>query len=247
MRKKFLILLSLIAFQVEGYMSVPSGPSSSVPSTTTTTPTKKPPKKYTKPLMRHPRRARQFVSGEQQPRGPLFYHPGMIWVQNGQWVGADNFTNISKTMALQVNLIKPGEMPSPVNEETIRSKIAAVFGQSGINLMQGAGDQGMPPLPLFEMQVMIFPVKDGYAAACFSHLFEEAPPRRLRLVEGEIFQAITWQQANLVVSPLEGFEKLLLETVDTIARSFVKRLATYQAPPAKTSPGEVLLDEPLPN
>lgn len=245
--KKILLVLTLIALQLDGYMAMPSGTSSSAPSTTT--PTKPAPKpRYTKPqMLPRPQHKDALVQrpGLQIPMGRLFYHPGMVWLQNGHWLGADNFTNISKNMALQVDLVKAAEITSPVTEEAIRNKIATVFAQSGIAIIQGAGEGSIPPLPLFEMQVMVFPVKDGFAGACFSHLFEDAPPKRLKLGEGEVFQSITWQQANLVVSPSDGFEKLLLETVEAIANNFVKRLATYQAP-AK-SQAEVPAYEPFPS
>lgn len=164
--------------------------------------------------------------------GELFFHPGMLFVKDGKWVESDNFTSLPKSIAIQVNIVKPEDLTVPVEAAKLEAAINTVFSNAGMTRMQ-SGEQGGPPLPFFSLVIMIYRYKEGFAAANVARLFEQVNLSRLTLDPNQIFQAITWEQTGLVVANPNEFENLLTTTVQGIADNFVKRVATYQAPPTQ--------------
>jgi hypothetical protein len=158
-----------------------------------------------------------------KPTGDLFAYPGVVTLKDDHWVGSDNFLNISHSMAIQVNLVKPETLELTISKEELRNKVETLFGAQNLSVLE-MGREGKPPLPMFNMLVMIFPIEGGYCAACVGRLFEDVNLSRVRLKPGEIFQAITWTQANLVVAPKEQFEKLLIGTVESLTTNFIRRV-----------------------
>ena len=84
-------------------------------------------------------------------------------------------------------------------------------------------------MPFFNLVVLILPTANGLAAACQGRLFEKVILERVRFRE-EVFQAITWEQTNLVFGPMDEFESMLTTTIEGIARNFVNRLNAQTAP-----------------
>jgi hypothetical protein len=167
----------------------------------------------------------------------------MVMIKDNQWTGFDNFLNISRSFAVQVNLIKGEKVELDITTEELRQKITSVFQSDGLQINEN-GQEGKPPLPYYNMLVMIFPVRDGYTAACVARLFEEVSLERLRLQYGETYQAITWTQANLIVASTEEFKKLLISTVEGMASTFTKRVTSQHLPekppePERLSPEEL--------
>jgi hypothetical protein len=158
--------------------------------------------------------------------GDLFFYPGVVIGKEGRWVGADNFLNIAKAIAIQVNFIKAEGVDISFTQEKFHSIIAAQFEKGGLTTNPESTDI-KPPLPFFSLIIMIFPTTDGLAAACQGRLFEQVQVARVQLKD-ETFQAITWEQTNLVFGPTDEFEKMLTKTVDTLANNFVTRVTAHQ-------------------
>lgn len=156
----------------------------------------------------------QITSGEQ------FFYPGVI--SKGGGGGQDNFLNLSKSIAVQVNFIKAEGLESPSAPEKFQELIASIFQKGGIS----PASQGSA-LPFFNMIVMVLPTADGLVAVCQGRLFEQVDVARVQL-RNEVFQAITWEQTNIIFGPRENFEKMIADAIEAIANTFVSRVTSQQ-------------------
>lgn len=159
------------------------------------------------------------------PAGDYFNHPGLVGSKNGQWIGEDNFTNISHAIALQVNIVKPETLVLPFKKDDLQSKIADIFTKSGITI-NTAASESEPPLPFFNMMVLAYPINDGVVIAVQGRLFESVELKRVILDKNTLFQAVTWEQTNLIVAPEEDIQKLSMNAIEQIASSFSGRIAS---------------------
>lgn len=156
----------------------------------------------------------------------LFFYPGVVVGREGRWVGGDNFLNISKKIPIQVNFIKAEGVDFSVSQEKIQALVASLFEKGGITPAGDSSDT-KPPLPFFSLVILIFPNGDGLAAACQGRLFEQVQVARVQLKD-EVFQAITWEQTNLVFGAQDQFEKQLEDTVKELVNTFISRVNAQQ-------------------
>lgn len=200
-------------------------PSSAAPAPAqTTTP---PPVSYPKIIIPPSDRSMpQMGLGQAGPSasGELFFYPGVVSARDGRWTGGDNFLNLSKSIAVQVNFIKAEGVDIPFAQDKFQGLISSIFDKNGLNPSANTS----PPLPFFNLIVMIFPTADGLAAACQGRLFEQVQVSRVQLKD-EVFQAITWEQTHLVFGAADDFEKMLTNTIESLTNTFVTRVSAHQA------------------
>lgn len=166
------------------------------------------------------------------PSGDYFNHPGVVTSKGTQWIGGDNFTNISHSVALQVNIVKPENLEIPFKREDLQSKISEIFSKSGITLTTSA-TEFEPPLPFFNMMILAYPIIDGMVIAIQGRLFESVEIKRVILEKNTLLQAITWEQTNLVVAPDDEIDKYVKDAVVGIANSFAERVSSTPPPERK--------------
>src|SRR5207244_233697 len=118
------------------------------------------------------------------------------------------FVNLTKNIAVEVTLIKANDLKVTFSESTLRTSVENVLSKGGLSLGGGNSTSGKPPLPMFNLLVLLYPIQEGYVADCQIRLFEEVTLARVQLNRDTAFQAITWEQQNLVVGPKDEFEKL---------------------------------------
>lgn len=228
--KKLCLALLLVTFNAYGAMTMPSTQSHKAPPPLKSPahPAEPQPAKAPPPpkLIIPPDMSKRLI-----PSGDYFNHPGVIGSRGGQWVGGDNFTNISHSIALQVNIVKPETLETSFKKEDLQTKIADIFTKSGITINTAASEY-QPPLPFFNLMILAYPIQDGMVIALQGRLFESVDLKRVILDKNILFQAITWEQTNLVVAPEEEVEKYLQDAVDQIANSFAGRIASA---PTKTT------------
>lgn len=223
--------LALLCVALPGFAALVNMPASPTPTTPTTPPNK--PKEIHAPIQSPiPSRPRLIIppSGRTSKpditqTGDWFHFPGAVAARDGRWAGADNLLNISKSIPIQVNFIEAEHVEVAFTAEKLQTAIAEIFEKGGISPVSNAS----PPLPFFNLVVLIFPTANGLAAACQGRLFEKVNLERVHFRE-EIFQAITWEQTNLVFGPTADFERMLTATVQAIANNFVNRLNAQAAP-----------------
>lgn len=216
-----LLVVSQVAFaappQTQGYHSPPP--------LTSTAPPAEPAKK------KEPPRPKLIIPTETAkviPSGEYFNHPGVVTSKGSQWIGGDNFTNISHSIALQVNIVKPETLEIPFKKEDLQSKISEIFSKEGITLTTTA-TEFEPPLPFFNLLLLAYPITDGIVIAIQGRLFESVELKRIILEKNTLFQAITWEQTNLVVAPHDDIDKYVKDAITSIANSFAGRVSSTPA------------------
>jgi hypothetical protein len=239
--KRFGLSLALSSFfVVEGAgSSTPySAPLTSTPSTSTTTiPT--PPKKSPPPP---PHRGKLIIPDKKKevitPQGApsvLFSFPGVVQYKDAEWIGADNFVNMSKAISMKVDIVKPPALKLTATPEGLQKKAGALLSKAGFTKKE-EDLSGKPPLPFLHFTILVYPVEGGYAGVVNASLLEDVKLDRVQLDKDYTFQAITWEQSKLMVSPFDSFEADLVDALESITSDFIKRVAAYQHPRQEEKP-----------
>lgn len=162
-----------------------------------------------------------------------YIHPGVMVSKDSVWKGYDNLLHLGNDISLSVSIITPEGMEFPVDEKTIFNNLANNLAASGINVVRAKGLE-KPSLPMFSLLILVYPLADGYSAFIEGRLMEAVDLKRLALSKDAIYQAITWEQKNLIVSNARQFDDMLLQTVDQIGKSFTERYAFFAAHEGET-------------
>ena len=113
------------------------------------------------------------------------------------------------------------------SSDQIKKEVESIL--SGVNINPNilvASDA--PPLPLFEIEIFIYPIDKGFAASCQGRLFESVKLDRFNMDPNMAFQAITWEKQNLVISPKSLFQEQLTNIAKEITSSFAERYRIYE-------------------
>lgn len=157
---------------------------------------------------------------------PTFTQPGILSYQGGQWVGGDHLFNLSSNIPVVVDLVKSDKLQLDLTQEMLQKRLEAAFIKQGISVNVEA--TGRPPLPFFNLFVMVVPLGDGVTAYCSGRLFELVDNSRANLARGVFWQAITWEDQQLIVASPEQIISEITSTVDAIGASFLDSYNTFQ-------------------
>lgn len=156
--------------------------------------------------------------------GKEYLYPGLILREDSGWEGSDNVFNLSRNIAVGVDIDLPpleaGDAPFPIKVEAIRERVKKIFTNAGITPYP-KGEGSGPPLPLFRVLIIAQPIAKGYVFYCSGNLLEEIDIKRVIMKEG-VWQAITWERQHLVVSAAEEITYQVERCVDDLAYNFVK-------------------------
>ena len=155
-----------------------------------------------------------------------YFHPGiLVWRDNG-WVGGDHMLNLTNNIGVYVTVIKAEKETFQVDEAALRQMIESLFKEANISpKIYGPVDQ--PPLPFFQVEIMIYPVEQGYVASCTGRLFEAVSLARFLPDPKMTFQAITWEKDNLIVAPTDKINTLIHQTIADIVKVFTERYTYF--------------------
>lgn len=153
----------------------------------------------------------------------LFSFPGIVGVKDGKWLGSDNLFNVPNSVQLYVELIKPENQMIPLHKEALRSAVQEILSKGGIGDHALVQQEGIPPLPMLHILVMITSFDKACAACCACRLFESVELKRVILAEGITFQAITWEKQEIVVASQSEIEREVNSTVKQLVQSYVDR------------------------
>jgi len=189
------------------------------------------PMKPREPLNAPPKSSSSSVAPMTMPSAPSigaanYFYPGLIVRRGGGWQGGDNLLNLSPNIGIYFNISKPENDMFEINEEKLKLECRDLFEKAGINPRIMIDKEGQPPLPFFQVQILIYPIKDGYVAACEGRLFESVVLKRIEMDTNMAFQGVTWQKSTLIVGPTGKFPDQLHSTVEDIVKSFAD---VYQA------------------
>lgn len=153
----------------------------------------------------------------------IFTEPGIATMQGGRWVGSEHLYNLSPNIGIQIEVIasSKGNVPQ-YSEETTKQKVTQILTQGGIRprLLPSAGPS---PLPFLNLLVMLQPIERGYVAYCAIRLFEEIKVGRIHLKPRIIWQGITWEKQELILSPQDKLQEQIDTAFQTLAQEFVDR------------------------
>lgn len=197
--------------------------------------TDRPTQRYTPPPRKEPPRGRLISphsdkrsEAPQEPAGDFYIYPGVVGIKEGRWSGGDNFLNLSKSIALQVNILKPNEEAVSLGTEQLKQKVQQILESNNFSI-RNSGIDGKPPEPFFNLLVLIYPQKRGFAAAIVGRLFEEIKPERFNLSRETAFQAVTWEQINLIVGSIDELPRLIENSVESLVNNFARKVNSFQA------------------
>lgn len=156
-----------------------------------------------------------------------YLHPGILVFLNGRWEGSDHLLNLTNNIGVYVTILKPENEVLDVSQEQLQKEIQAIFEQANIKPVILTA-QGRPPLPVFEIEIFLYPIDRGYAACCDGRLFESVTVDRFKMDPNMAFQAITWEKQTLIVGPKPTFGDQLKQTIQSIASTFVERYQAYE-------------------
>ena len=161
------------------------------------------------------------------PQQSHYLHPGILLYTNGIWEGNDHLLNIGDNIGVYVTVNKlQNEALNNFSDSQIRQAVDKLFRDAGINPSSMVA-AGQPPLPAFEIEILIYPIAKGYVAALEGRLFESVTIPRFIMGNGMAFQAITWDKKSLIVGPIETLNDQLLLAVSEITHTFIERYKAY--------------------
>lgn len=153
--------------------------------------------------------------------------PGITAQKDGKWVGSDHLLNLSDSILVDVELNKPDSIKIDISAEKIKETVSKLFKDAGID-PAGKSDPGKPPLPFFQIVVIIYNIPEGYAFSVDGRLFEEVHISRAKLTDGVFMQAITWNTDSIHVASTQKLADELNKSVEDVAQSFIDRYKFFK-------------------
>lgn len=152
---------------------------------------------------------------------PSFTKPGVISFRGGRWEGTDHLYNLTNQIGVIVEIVKPENKEIPFKKESIENYVNELFSANGLKprFIPKVG----PPLPFFNVVIMIIPAQESFAVYCTGRLFEEVDLRRINLEQGTYWQAITWEYQNLIFTPEDTLDAQVLSAIREITDNFIQR------------------------
>jgi hypothetical protein len=157
-----------------------------------------------------------------------YLHPGILILRNGAWEGSDHLLNLTNNIGVYVNINKPADTIESISNAKIKEAVEKIFRESSIN-PTSLVVSGQPPLPAFQIEILVYPVGKGFVAALDGRLFESVTLPRMNTLGVDLaFQAVTWEKKSLIVGPIETINEQLLKSSAEITAAFVERFKGYQ-------------------
>lgn len=132
------------------------------------------------------------------PTGPLnYFSPGIIGFKGGEWVGYDQLLSLGQEIDVIVELVKPSIATFNLTEDQVKHWVEERFKKYAITPDPNI-KKFHAPLPSYHILIMVYPLDKQFVAYISGRLLESVKPERVKIPEGTIFQAITWERQNLI-------------------------------------------------
>lgn len=153
--------------------------------------------------------------------------PGIVGQSGAEWIGSDHLLNLTPNIHVNVDVIKPASLEIDFTSDELRGAVLETFEKRGFDSSFAQEEPG-PPLPYFNILVMVQKIAGGYAATVQGRLFEAVTLKRVVLPDEITFQAITWEKENLLIVPKDKLKSEVLNTTDEIATIFLDRFEFFE-------------------
>lgn len=158
----------------------------------------------------------------------VYTHPGIVVLKDGVWEGNDYLYNLTNQIGISVEINKPAAVTIDLSETNLKSIVEASFRKGSISpIARSIEDE--PSLPFFHIQILIYPIENGYAVVCEARLFEAVSTKRAILERGSALQVITWEKQTLMVLPIDKAVSQVEKTVGNMSDGFVQLFQFYEA------------------
>jgi len=154
-------------------------------------------------------------------------YPGITALKDGKWVGSDHLLNLPDSILLDVIVSKPEGVDLPISDEKIRAIAVKEFDAAGID-PNGKPVDGKPPLPFFQILVIVYKIPEGYAYSIDGRLFEEVQLPRVKLNPGVTMQAITWNTDSIHVASDQKVSDELETSIAELVRGFTEKYKFFR-------------------
>lgn len=172
-----------------------------------------------------PRKARERSPSADQA---IYTHPGSLVFRGGRWEGHDYLFNLTKQIGVFVEIGKPEGLQIDLSEQRLKNVVEDILRKGGIAPL-ARNDEDEPGLPFLHVQILIYPVGNGYAIAAQERLFEAVSVKRVHFDRGEALQAITWEKQSLLVLPADQLVPRVEKSVVEMTNSFVQLFHVYES------------------
>lgn len=154
---------------------------------------------------------------------PTYTFPGLVARLGRHWVGSDYLYQMPGHIGVVVEVVKSSATAFEVDSARIKMHIMNIFSQAGIT-PQAASYPGQPPLPFFHLLIFVSETADHGIAAISGRLFEKVTIDRFHFDVPGTWQAITWEQQDMVTASLQQISDQIEHTSLDIASHFVHQV-----------------------
>lgn len=172
------------------------------------------------------------IEETETPSGITFNLPGIIGLQEGHWKGTDHLLNLTNNIHVAVDIMVGDDVKLPFDEAAIQSQVESTLVKAGFKI-DGLTRPGEPPLPYLHFLVMVQKCDQSVAAYIQARLFEKVKLDRVQLPVEVAFQAITWEDENLLIIEGSQLQKDLFDQLDEMAGYFVQRYNFFEKETAR--------------
>jgi hypothetical protein len=159
------------------------------------------------------------------PSSVAFNLPGIIGVQEGSWRGTDHLLNLTNNIPIEVDIMVGEDIKLPFTESDVREHIAKTLVAAGI---KSDGHGSGSPLPYLHFLIMAQKCNEEVAVFIQARLFEKVKLERVALSNEVHFQAITWEDENLLVVGTSHLKKDVFTQIDEMGGYFVQRYNFFE-------------------
>ncbi|MCE5317376.1 MAG: hypothetical protein LLG04_08430 [Parachlamydia sp.] len=151
---------------------------------------------------------------------PDFWSPGLATIKNGKWVVTDFLYNLSPNIGVKVQVVRPPNRYLPLSDKLIEGKLITQFQDALLN-PNALIIPCQPPLPVYNVTIMAYPCGNRCVGVVTAQLYETARPDRIEADLAGVWQVVTWERQELVVSACEDFSQQIEMTITGMTQAFI--------------------------
>lgn len=153
--------------------------------------------------------------------------PGITAQKDGAWVGSDHLLGLPDGIPLDIVITKSDNVDIQLPEAKIQEIAEKAFKDAGIELTAKV-EPGKPPLPFFQILIIIYKIPEGYAFSLSGRLFEAVDITRAKLNPSVTMQAITWTSDSIHVASTKKVEEEMLSSVQDLMKAFIEKYKFFK-------------------
>lgn len=168
---------------------------------------------------------------------PDYWAPGLATIKNGKWVVTDFLYNLTPNIGIKIQVVRPPNRYVPLSDRLLESKLTAQF-QDALLTPTALAVQCQPPLPVYNVTIMAYPCGNRCIGMVTAQLYETARPDRIDSDLAGVWQVVTWERQELVVSACEDFSQEIEKTISGMTQAFIDLYNRFNPMPTRQCFGQ---------